>query len=267
MNAQKHILIVDGDAATRAELAREVAQLGYTVSTAGTAEAAALHLSRHRGIDLVLLETGLPDGDGRDLVARLRRRGLLVPLILLADSASEDDVVWGLDAGADDFVTRPLRLRELAARIRAQFRVAVGRTEEDLQVGMLIFRPASRTAFHPYLAHPVRLTEKEALLLARLCHAEGRPVSRQTLLREVWGYNPSVSSHTVETHIYRLRRKIEGRSGCPPLVLNDAGGYRLASIDLGADDGLVQAAAELWSAPTAPPAVYAPMLVLAGAAR
>ena len=228
----RHILIVDGDASTRSDLGREVARLGYRVTGAATAEAASSLLCRASRADLVLIDTDLPDGDGRDLVAALRRRGVMLPMILLSDAASEDDIVAGLDAGADDYLVRPLRIREFAARIRAQFRITVGCDEDDMRVGVLTYRPATRTAFHPFLSQPVRLTEKEAALLGRLCRAEGRPVSRTTLLREVWGYSPSVSSHTVETHIYRLRRKIEGSPGTPPIVLSDEGGYRLSTGEL-----------------------------------
>jgi DNA-binding response OmpR family regulator len=204
-------------------------RFGYKVSGTATGEAASQILSRAGRADLVLIDTDLPDVDGRDFVAGLRRRGAMLPVILLSDAGAEDDVVAGLDAGADDYIVRPIRIRELGARIRAQFRITMGRDEEDLQIGVLTFRPSTRTAFHPFLAQPVRLTEKEAALLARLCRAEGRPVSRQTLLREVWGYSPAVSSHTVETHIYRLRRKIEGMEGAPPIVLSDDGGYRLST--------------------------------------
>jgi DNA-binding response OmpR family regulator len=243
----RHILIVNGDIAARTALGREIARLDHTVSYAAGGEDAARALSRSTRPDLALIETDLPDCDGQDLVARLRRRGALLPLILLADAANEDDVVCGLDAGADDFLVRPLRMREVAARIRAQFRATVGHEEDDLKVGILTFRPAMRVAVHPFLAAPVRLTEKEAALLARLCRAEGRAVSRQTLLREVWGYSPNASSHTVETHIYRLRRKIEG-TGTPPIVLNDDGGYRLATEA----EQMAPAESDGWNAPMPP---------------
>jgi DNA-binding response OmpR family regulator len=263
----RHILIVDGDAKARADLGREMMRLGYKVSGAATSETASLILSRAGRADLVLVESDLADMDGRDFVAGLRRRGVMLPVILLSDAGTEDDIVAGLDAGADDYVVRPLRIRELAARIRAQFRITMGRDDDDLQIGVLTFRPATRTAFHPFLAQPVRLTEKEAALLARLCRAEGRPVSRQTLLREVWGYSPSVSSHTVETHIYRLRRKIEGMPGAPPIVLSDEGGYRLATGDALAPQEAVAVAgggvspSATWLAPKRRP----PTLALVGA--
>jgi DNA-binding response OmpR family regulator len=228
MSNPRHILIVDGDADARGALARDVGRLGYTVSQVGSAaDATSVALFLTSRVDLVLVDTDLPDADGRELVSRLRRRGLAVPMIVLSHAGAEDDVVWGLDAGADDYVVRPLRARELAARIRAQFRVAVAPDEADIRIGPVIYRPGSRTVYRPGMARSTRLTEKEAALLLRLCSAEGRPVSRQTLLREVWGYSPAVSSHTVETHIYRLRRKIEAGDGAPELLLNQDGGYRL----------------------------------------
>jgi DNA-binding response OmpR family regulator len=229
MNAPKQLLIVDGNAIARTALAREVARLGYIVSCAPNAEVGLIGLSRANHPDLVIIDCDLPDSSGCEMVSRLRRRGMTLPVILLANAASEDDVVAGLDAGADDFLVRPLRMREVAARIRAQFRVSIHREEADVRIGMLTFRPATRTAFQPFLSQPVQLTEKEAALLGRLCRAEGRPVGRDTLLREVWGYSPNVSSHTVETHIYRLRRKIEAGPGSPQLIVNDQGGYRLAA--------------------------------------
>jgi DNA-binding response OmpR family regulator len=256
----RHILIVDGDQTARTELGRELSRNGFSVGYANTAEAASLALARATRADLALVAADLPDGDGRDLIHRLRRRGAMLPMILVADSAGEDEVVCGLDAGADDFLVRPLRPRELAARIRAQLRVTVGHDESDLKVGVLTFRPATRVAVHPFLSQPVRLTEKEAALLGRLCRAEGRPVSRQTLLREVWGYSPNVSSHTVETHIYRLRRKIEGNSGTPPILLSEEGGYRLATHEPAVEAQAARPAPATWTQ-----APHAPALALAAA--
>jgi len=258
----RHILIVDSNAAARSDLARELARIGYIVSHVTSGEAASTALVRTSRADLVMVESDLPDGDGPALIARLRRRGVMLPVILLADAATEDDVVAGLDAGADDFLVRPLRPRELAARIRAQFRVSLSREESDMRVGVLTYRPSTRTAFQPYLPHPVRLTEKEAALLARLCRAEGRPVTRDTLLREVWGYSPNVSSHTVETHVYRLRRKIESGPETPRIVLSDEGGYRLATLE--AEEA--PSAPPVWAAAPAP-SVHQPLRLLAAAIR
>lgn len=228
MNTQRHILIADGDFEARAALAGELAGAGYIVSQTGSgADAMSLALARTARIDLLLMAVALLDGDGREVVSRLRRRGVGLPVILMSDSAAEDDVVWGLDAGADDFLVRPLRPRELAARLRAHLRTGGSREESELRIGPAVFRPASRTLVHPDVSRPLKLTEKETLLLMRLYRGEGRPVSRQTLLREVWGYSPDATSHTVETHIYRLRRKIEPSPQSPALLVSESGGYRL----------------------------------------
>jgi DNA-binding response OmpR family regulator len=265
MNAQKHILIVDGDVTARIELARELARLGYSVSHVGSIEAASLALSRVGLTDMVLVDSQLPDGRGRDMITRLRRRGMMLPAILLTDGAREDDVVAGLDAGADDVMARPLRMREFAARIRAQFRLSFNRDDMDLRVGLLTFRPSTRTVFQPYLPAPVQLTEKEAALLARLCRADGRPVSRETLLREVWGYSPNVASHTVETHVYRLRRKIEAGGDTPQIILNDDNGYRLAVTEPAEGGEAAKPAA--WPAGSTTQTLHSPLRLLTGAIR
>ncbi len=228
MNTQRHVLISDIDPAASADLAETIAAAGFLVTcVTSAAETMALAFSRTVRVDLLLLDTDLPDADGREVVSRLRRRGIGVPMLLMSNSSAEDDVVWGLEAGADDYLVRPLRPRELIARLNAQFRAAITRDEADVRIGPALFRPSSRTLLHPDVARPLRLTEKEASLLRRLCESDGRPVSRQTLLREVWGYSPDVSSHTVETHIYRLRRKLEPLAQSPALLVNEGGGYRL----------------------------------------
>jgi DNA-binding response OmpR family regulator len=258
MNTQRHILIVDNDPVSSAALAADVTAAGYAVShTASGGDAMATVLNRGARVDLLLIDTDLADGDGREIVARLRRRGASLPIIVLAATCSEDDVVWALDAGADDYLPRPARMRELVARLRAQFRAAATRQDADVRIGPAVFRPASRTLIHPDVPRPVRLTEKEAALLARLCQGGGRPVSRQTLLREVWGYSPDVASHTVETHIYRLRRKIEPTPQSPALLVNESGGYRLR-LDVGG--GGHAWAAETAAAGWSPVALRPPMM-------
>ncbi len=227
MNTPRQIMIVDSNPNARRDLARDLTGLGYAVMQVGSAaEADARALFLAAQIDLIILDTVLEDGDGLDLVARLRGRGVGIPIILLSAFATEDHVVRGLDAGADDYIVRPPPPREFAARIRAQFRIAMTPDAGDIRIGPVIYRPGDRTVLCPGRGSRTRLTEKEAALLLRLCSAGGLPVSRQTLLREVWGYSASVSSHTVETHVYRLRRKIEPGDG-QDLLVNEAGGYRL----------------------------------------
>ena len=265
MSTQRHILIADPDTTERAALAAELAGLGYTVTqTASGSEATALAMSRSGRIDLMMVHSDLPDIEGSDLVARLRRRGVGTPIILITDSAAEDDVVGGLDAGADDVMVRPMRQRELGARLRAHLRAGGARGETDLRIGPATFRPSSRTLIHPDVARPLKLTEKETALLLRLYRGDGRPVSRLTLLREVWGYSPETSSHTVETHIYRLRRKIEPTPRSVPLLISESGGYRLTTETQMVPAGLHDAPATGWTMPLARPSLVSPALYRAG---
>lgn len=228
MSSRRHILIVTSDRTAAQAMADIVEREGQGALHAGSgAEAMALMQRRGARIDLALIDTALPDGDGRELVSRMRRRGVALPLLLVSTLHGEDDVVWGLEAGADDYLLAPPRPRELVARIRVHLRAGHARDDSEIRIGPVAFRPASRSLLHPDMPCAVRLTEKEAALLMRLHRADGKPVSRQALLNEVWGYSPGASSHTVETHIYRLRRKIEPRPESPSLLVSESGGYRL----------------------------------------
>jgi DNA-binding response OmpR family regulator len=229
MAGHKTILIVDGDFAHREALAASLLDAGYRVKQSATvAEAASLALARDSRIDAVILDMDLPDGDGRELCARLRRHGIKLPIIMLSAPCGEPDVVRGLDSGANDFVLRPYRFGELHARLRAQCRMFESSEDVSFRIGPYLFRPSAKTL--QIGGRRIRLTEKEAAVLKYLYRAEGRPVARDVLLREVWGYNPSTDSHTVETHIYRLRRKVEPHPGRISLLVNEAGGYRLSDM-------------------------------------
>jgi len=250
MVGAKHILIVDDDRALCAALAMALEADGEfrAVTTGGVAEALARALARDTQFDAILLDLDLPDGNGTELCARLRRGGIRVPVIMLTGATAEEDVVRGLDAGANDYVMKPFRLAELTARLRAQIRAHETSEDAVLVIGPYHFRPGQRSLQSPGENRRIRLTEKETAVLKFLYRCAGKPVGRQTLLREVWGYNPNVSSHTVETHIYRLRRKIEGAQGTPPIVLSDEGGYRLATAEA-MDPDVVVHAASAWVAP------------------
>ena len=177
--------------------------------------------------DAVLLDIGLPDGDGRELCARLRKQGLKIPVIMLTGADAEQDVVRGLDAGANDYIAKPFRLNELLARVRAQLRVFDNSEDAVFAIGPYVFRPAARLLHEPARNRKVRLTGKECGILKFLHRAGGRPVPRQVLLNEVWGYSSGVTTHTLETHIYRLRQKIEADPSRTRLLLTESGGYRL----------------------------------------
>jgi DNA-binding response OmpR family regulator len=229
MVGPRPLLIVDDDATLRATLAEQLVIDGdLAPAEAGTvAEAERMLTSGETRYDAVLLDVGLPDGDGCELCARLRRQGLRIPIIMLTGADSEADVVRGLDAGANDYIAKPFRLNELLARLRAQLRVFDNSEDAVFQIGPYEFRPSAKLLMDTARNSKIRLTEKESAILKFLYRAGDRPVSRQVLLNEVWGYNSSVTTHTLETHIYRLRQKIEPDPANAQLLVTEGGGYRL----------------------------------------
>lgn len=182
--------------------------------------------SRERHFDAVLLDIVQPDGDGCDIFNRLRQRDLRIPVIMLAASNHEPDVIRCLQAGASDYIVRPIRAAELKARISAHMRANAARYDAVLAVGRYLFRPDLRQLLDPVGKQTIHLTAKETAVLKLLCRSDPRHVSRETLLRDAWHYSGSVTTHTVETHIYRLRRKLGSGDGVP-LVLSDGEGYYL----------------------------------------
>jgi DNA-binding response OmpR family regulator len=229
MTGERPILIVDDDAVLRAMLAEQFAVDGeFTATGAETvSEAEAKITARNARFDALILDVTLPDGDGRDLCVRLRRNGVKVPIIMLTGSDEEADVVRGLDAGANDYIAKPFRLAELLARLRAQLRIFENSEDAVFTIGPYTFRPAAKLLQDTAKNHRIRLTEKEAAILKYLYRAGSRPVARQILLNEVWGYNSAVTTHTLETHIYRLRQKIEPDPSNARLLITEGGGYRL----------------------------------------
>jgi DNA-binding response OmpR family regulator len=229
MSGERPILIVDDDHLLRATLAEQLTIDGeFTAAEAETvAEAEQLLAMKNARYDAIILDVGLPDGDGRDLCARLRKQGVNVPIIILTGSDDEVDVVRGLDSGANDYIAKPFRLAELLARVRAQLRIFENSEDAVFTIGPYTFRPAAKLLLEPTKNRRIRLTEKEAAILKYLYRAGTQPVARQVLLNEVWGYNAAVTTHTLETHIYRLRQKIEPDPSNAKLLLTEGGGYRL----------------------------------------
>jgi DNA-binding response OmpR family regulator len=236
MAGDRPILIVDDDQALRVMLMEQLAVDGeFIAHEAGTAaEAEARVISSDSRYDALILDVGLPDGDGRDLCSRLRRHGIKVPIIMLTGSDEEADVVRGLDSGANDYIAKPFRMAELLARLRAQLRIFENSEDAIFSIGPYTFRPSAKLLQDPVKNRRIRLTEKEAAILKFLYRAGTRPVGRQVLLNEVWGYNAAVTTHTLETHIYRLRQKIEPDPTNARLLLTEGGGYRLDPAGLAA---------------------------------
>lgn len=234
MVAERPVLIVDDDRTLREELVNQLQQDGeFVASEASTlAEASALVAAQGARFDALILDVGLPDGDGRDLCADLRRQGQRMPIIMLTGSDNEADVVRGLDSGANDYIAKPFRLNELLARLRAQLRIFENSEDAVFTIGPYTFRPSAKLLQEPPRNRRIRLTEKEAAILKFLYRAGTKPVPRQILLNEVWGYNAAVTTHTLETHIYRLRQKIEPDPSNARLLVTEGGGYRLDPLGL-----------------------------------
>ena len=234
MPGQHPILVVDDDDALRAALLEQLVQNGEfePAEASSLAEAEAKLAGASARFDALLLDVGLPDGDGTDFCRKLRRQGVKLPIIMLTGSAEEADVVRGLDAGANDYIAKPFRLNELLARLRAQLRSFENSEDAVFNIGPYIFRPAVRQLQQPEKNRRIRLTDKETAILKYLYRAAGKPVARQVLLNEVWGYNAAVTTHTLETHVYRLRQKIEADPTASRLLLTEGGGYRLNAADL-----------------------------------
>ncbi|ACB93885.1 response regulator transcription factor [Beijerinckia indica] len=220
------ILIVDDDSDLRSALSEQFAlHEEFTILPAETAQAA-LAVIHQETPDLILMDVGLPDMDGRDAVKQMREEGFKNPVIMLTGHDSEGDTVQGLDAGANDYVTKPFRFAVLLARIRAHLRQHESSDEAMFRIGHYTFQPGAKHLINEK-GSKLRLTEKETAILRFLYRAGQTVVTRDVLLREVWGYNANVTTHTLETHIYRLRQKIEEDPAKAQLLITETGGYKL----------------------------------------
>ncbi|UXN02948.1 MULTISPECIES: response regulator transcription factor [unclassified Bartonella] len=186
----------------------------------------AIERAKKDDLDLVIMDVGLPDLDGREAVKQMRQNGFRAPIIMLTGHDTDSDTILGLEAGANDYVTKPFRFAVLLARIRAQLRQHEQSEDATFQVGPYIFKPGQKLLIDEK-GGKIRLTEKEAAIIKYLYRAGEKIISRDTLLEEVWGYNSGVTTHTLETHVYRLRQKIEKDPSNAQLLVTDSGGYRL----------------------------------------
>src|SRR5690606_29029075 len=226
MSAARKILIVDDDEDLRETLRDQLTlHAEFDVATAATASAG-MEAARNEQTDLMILDVGLPDLDGREACKALRKAGFKAPIIMLTGNTSDADTILGLDAGANDYITKPFKFAVLLARIRAQLRQHEQSEDAVFTIGKYTFKPASKLLIDEK-GSKIRLTEKETSILKYLYRAGEKVVTRDVLLLEVWGYNANVTTHTLETHIYRLRQKIERDPSKAELLVTETGGYKL----------------------------------------
>jgi len=227
MAAGRRILIVDDDLALRHSLAEQL-QLHEEFATAEAGSAGeALELVKTHYCDAILLDVGLPDMDGRELCRLMRRNGVRAPILMLTGAEGDANAILGLDSGANDYITKPFRLNMLLARLRAQLRQHELSEDAVFTIGPYTFRPSAKLLLDEAARKKVRLTEKETAILKYLYRAGHRTIGRDVLLNEVWGYNSGVTTHTLETHVYRLRQKIERDPARAEILVTEPGGYRL----------------------------------------
>jgi DNA-binding response OmpR family regulator len=227
MTFGRKILLVDDDPALRRSLAEQLQLHEEFVTTEAENAAQALEAAKHTYFDAILLDVGLPDMDGRELCRLLRRSGVRSPVLMLTAADSDSDTILGLDAGANDYIPKPFRLSVLLARLRAHLRQHEQSEDAVFQIGPYTFRPSAKMLVDASGRKKVRLTEKETAILKYLYRAGDRVIGRETLLGEVWGYNAGVTTHTLETHVYRLRQKIEKEPSRAEILITEPGGYRL----------------------------------------
>jgi DNA-binding response OmpR family regulator len=227
MPSAKRVLLVDDDEMLRRSLAEQLAATGEYAPVEASSVAEGRVKAKEGLYEFMILDVGLPDGDGRKLCHALRDDGVSCPIVLLTAADTDADTIEGLESGANDYVTKPFRFAVLMARIHAHLRNHEQSEDAVYRIGPYTFRPSAKILIDP-TEKKIRLTEKETNIL-KFLYRSGDTVARETLLHEVWGYNPAVTTHTLETHIYRLRQKIENNPGQAQILVTESGGYRLVA--------------------------------------
>ncbi|PSH67022.1 MULTISPECIES: response regulator transcription factor [Phyllobacterium] len=220
------ILIVDDDADLRAILVEQLSLYEEFQIIEEDNATKGVQVARNGVVDLLIMDVGLPDMDGREAVKLLRKGGFKAPVIMLTGHDTDSDTILGLESGANDYVTKPFRFAVLLARIRAQLRQHEQSEDATFVVGPYTFKPGQKMLIDAK-GGKIRLTEKEVAIIKYLYRAGGKVITRDVLLEEVWGYNSGVTTHTLETHVYRLRQKIEHDPSNSTILVTESGGYKL----------------------------------------
>ena len=232
MAVKKRILLIDDDDDLREELVEQFGLYDEFETTDVATATEGINAAKANSYDLILLDVDLPDMLGTEACQLMRNANVASPIVMLTGNDGDMNEILGLNSGANDYVTKPFRFAVLLARLRAHLRSFEQSEDAVFQVGPYEFAPAYKKLTPPQVegkppVRDIRLTEKETNILKYLYRAGGKPVGREELLHEVWGYNSGVTTHTLETHVYRLRQKIEPEKGVATLLVTEPGGYRL----------------------------------------
>lgn len=228
MAQMKRILLVDDEDDLRKALAEQfLITEEFHVFEAGSGKET-LDRFCDDAFDIIILDIGLPDMDGLELCKLVRKQGAKCPILMLTVQDTDFETILGVDVGANDYVIKPFKFPVLLARIRSQLRQFEQSEAATLTLGPYSFRPTAKILINSK-DQKIRLTEKETNILKFLLRANNTIVPRDVLLHEVWGYNAGVTTHTLETHIYRLRQKIEPDPSQVSLLVTEPGGYKIVA--------------------------------------
>jgi DNA-binding response OmpR family regulator len=227
MKTEPKILIVACDDASCQLLKRDLAEQGNYLVSGVTSARTALSLLGNDQFAAILVETTLPEMGGSDFCRLVRRQRIRNP-ILVFGAGGDADVVLALEAGANDYMVTPFNTAVLLARLRAHLRQHGESDDATLPLGRFLFRPGVKLLVDPAAKKKMRLTELETAMLKYLYRAGDQPTPREKLLAEVWGYDRTANTHTIESHVHRLRRKLERDPRKAELLVTESGGYRLA---------------------------------------
>ena len=188
-------------------------------------EAISLIVKEH--FDCILIDSSLADVSLSNLCKNIRQEGVRSPIILVAEELGEDGAIVALDAGANDYVLKPFKINVLVAKIRSNIRQFEQSEFAILRFGRFSFKPGDKILLNNSSKEEVRLTDKETAIIKLLYLSGGEVVTRATLLEEVWGYNTTLTTHTLETHIYRIRQKVGNTSSGQDFIATESEGYRM----------------------------------------
>lgn len=233
MTVKHKVFIAADDPSLRGLLTEQLHAADEFVTEDARSGADALARAPAGFFDLILLDHQLPDMTGRDLCSRLRDSGTKEPILILTNAqgpnGADEETIQALDAGASDVIIKPFRIAVLLARMRAHLREHGQSEFAVFTIGPYIFQPAAKLLHDTETDAKIRLTDKETAIIKYLHLAGAQVVGRDVLLGEVWGYNAGVTTHTLETHVYRLRQKIERDPANARLLVTEPNGYRLNS--------------------------------------